>query len=371
MTMMQDPQGNFYETQKAFNLYWKDRKIPQEGSGYSLFKRWEYLWRSSVNPDGSYPEPDHVYKEYNKYAGSHPQDGRLKTGAGAWRELGPKSRFAESNYNSGLGRLNAIAFHPTDTATIYAGAPTSGFWITRNGGRNWITSTDNQPICGVSAILVDPVNPEVILIGTGDRDHGLSFNGMGVFRSIDGGLSWEPFNKGMGNVNVGMFARSAGDPRIILAAANSGIFKTVDGGENWVKTSPHSANFTDIKFKPGSSTIAYATSPRGFYRSENAGDTWSLVPANSGYLVGTRMVIGVTPANDSLVYLISGQEFPDKFLGCFLSRDFGRSFTLQGSSPNILGVLSDGSDATNQASYDLCVQVDSRNPMVLLVGGIY
>ncbi|MCX6224801.1 MAG: T9SS type A sorting domain-containing protein, partial [Bacteroidia bacterium] len=355
MTMMKDPHGNFFETQKAFNLYWKDREIPKEGSGYSLFKRWEYLWQSGINPDGTYPEPDHVYKEFNKFVSSHPQDGKLKTGTGVWRELGPKSR--RGNYAAYMGRLNAIAFHPTDTATFYVGAPTGGFWTTHDGGQSWTTSTDNQPVMGVSAILVDPVNPDIILIGTGDRD--LGGGGMGVFRSMDGGLTWTPFNSGMGNVTIGMFAQAAANPLVILAAANGGIFKTVDGGENWVKTSPDNSNFTDIRFKPRSSTIAYAASPLGFYRSENAGDTWSLVPSGSGYVTGNRLVIGVTPANDSLVYLISG--YTAEFLGCFLSRDFGHSFTRQSSSPNII----DG-----QISYNLCIHVDSRNPNLITVGAI-
>lgn len=369
MRMMQDPQGNFFETQKAFNLYWKDREIPKEGSGYNLFKRWEYQWQSSINPDGTFPKPDHVYKEYNNYVRSQPQEGNLKTGTEAWRELGPKSRNDNNNYVS-MGRLNTIAFHPTDTSTIFVGAPTGGLWITHDNGQNWTTSMDNQPVLGVSAILVDPINPNIILIGTGDRDYGYSPGGMGVFRSGDGGLTWTPFNNGMGNVVVGMFARSADNPRIILAATNDGIFKTMDGGENWVRTSPYSANFTDIRFKPGTTCIAYATSPYGFYRSENTGDTWLLVPASSGYINGDRMVIGVTPANDSLVYLISGQAYPGKFLGCFLSRDFGRSFTIQSSSPDILGYSSTGGGG-NQVSYDLCIQVDSRNAQILTVGGIW
>ncbi|MCX6224224.1 MAG: T9SS type A sorting domain-containing protein, partial [Bacteroidia bacterium] len=307
---------------------------------------------------------DQVYKEYSKFISSHPQDGKLKTGTEAWRELGPKSRI--DNYIAYMGRVNAIAFHPTDTATIYAGAPTGGFWITRDRGRNWATSTDNQPVMGVSAISVDPINPDIILIGTGDRDISNSPGGMGVFRSEDGGLTWSPFNKGMGNVTVGMFARAADNPRIILAATNGGIFKTIDGGENWVKTSPQNANFTDMRLNSGNPSIAYAASEKGFYRSENAGDTWSLVPVSSGYINGDRMVIGITPANDSLVYLISGQMYPPQFLGCFLSHDFGRSFTRQSNSPDIIG----NKGLTSQVWYDLCIQVDSINPQILIVGGI-
>ncbi len=367
-TMMQDPKGNFNETRKAFYLYWMDREITQ-GSGYNLFKRWEYQWKGRVNPDGSYPEGDQVYKTFSEYVNTHPQDGKLKTGQQPWLELGPLSR-SDINPYMGMGRVNAIAFHPTDTSTLYAGAPTGGFWISHDSGRSWSTSTDNLPILGVSAISVDPVNPDIILMGTGDRDHGWSPAGMGVFRSVDGGLIWEPYNSGMGNVTVGMFARAVNNPQVILAAANGAIYKTENNGEDWVRTSTNSENYTDIKFMPRNSTIAYATSPGGFYRSENAGDTWTLVPTSSGYVKGTRMVIGTTPANDSLVYLLSGNYNTDKFLGCFLSRDFGKTFTTQATAPNILGISLDGSDSYNQVDYDFCVHVDPANPLILFVGAI-
>ena len=364
MDMMLDPNGNFFEIQKAFYTYWEGREITK-GCGYKPFKRWEYYWQDRINPDGTFPAPDQVYREYNNYVQSHPVSAGLKTGQAVWKEMGPKTRVNFGGY-VGVGRVNAIGFHPTDTATVYVGAPKGGFWITHDGGRTWSTTSDTQPTMGVSAILVDPVNPNIILIGTGDRDSGNS-SGLGVFRSDDGGLTWIPFNTGMGNVTVGMFARPESNLRFILAAANGGIFKTLDGGENWTKTSPDNSNFRDIKFRPGSSTIAYAASNNGFYRSENGGDTWTLVPASSGYVSGGRNVIGVTAANDSLVYLVNGGS---TFKGCFLSRNFGQTFVSQSTTPNILGYAYNGSDEKSQAGYDLMIHVDPINPNLVHVGGI-
>lgn len=362
--MMQDPNGNFFETQKAFYTYWQNRET-HRGDGYKPFKRWEYYWQNRVNPDGTFPEPGKVYREYTNYVQSHPVNGDLKTGQAVWQELGPKTRVDYGGY-VGVGRVNAIAFHPTDTAVVYLGAPKGGFWITRDGGRNWSTTTDILPTLGVSAILVHPTTPNQILIGTGDRDGG-NAAGLGVFRSDDGGLTWTPFNTGMGNVTVGMFARPQSNLRLILAASNGGIFKTIDGGENWTKTSPESSNYRDVKFRPGSTTIAYATSDNGFYRSENGGDSWTLVPTSSGYPNGGRLVIGVTAGNDSLVYLVGGA---DKFQGCFLSRDFGKTFTTQATTPNILGYEYNGSDEKSQAWYDLMIHIDPVNPLIVFVGGI-
>ncbi len=364
INMMQDPNANFFEVQKAFYTYWEGREATR-GTGYKPFKRWEYYWQSRVNADGSFPEPGSVYREYTNYVQSHPENGSLKTGQAIWKELGPKSRFDFGGYN-GVGRVNAIGFHPTDTATVYVGAPNGGFWITRDGGKTWSTPTDNMPTMGVSAILTHPTDPNLILVGTGDRDGGNS-SGMGVFRSDDGGMTWVPFNNGMGNVVTGMFARTNSNLRLILAATSGGIYKTLDGGENWTKTSTDAGHYKDVKFRPGSVTVAYAVSDNGFYRSEDGGDTWTAVPTTSGYPDGGRLVIGVTAGNDSLVYLIGGAE---KFQGCFVSRDFGKTFTAASTTPNILGYEYNGSDEKSQAWYDLMIHVDPINPLVVMVGGV-
>ncbi|MCX6225851.1 MAG: T9SS type A sorting domain-containing protein, partial [Bacteroidia bacterium] len=308
-----------------------------------------------------------VYREYNNYVQSHPVAAGLKTGQAVWQELGPRKRVDYGGY-LGLGRVNAIAFHPTDTATVYGGAPNGGFWITHDGGRTWDSPTDKLPTMGVSAILVNPVTPNVILIGTGDRDAGDSY-GLGVFRSDDGGLTWEQSNTGMGDVTVGMFARPESNLRMILSAANGGIFKTIDGGENWIRTSPDSSNYRDIKFRPGSATIAYATSETGFYRTENGGDSWTRVPNSDGYPANGRLVIGLSPANDSLVYLVGGESV-GPFQGCFLSRNLGKTFSVQSTSPNILGWEYDGSDFTSQTYYNLVIYVDPINPLIVYVGGV-
>ena len=64
--MMQDPGANFFQTQRAFNLYWQDRKITK-GCGWKVFKRWEYMMESRVSPDGTKPSPEATYDAYMAY----------------------------------------------------------------------------------------------------------------------------------------------------------------------------------------------------------------------------------------------------------------------------------------------------------------
>jgi photosystem II stability/assembly factor-like uncharacterized protein len=365
--MMDDPNASFYDIRNAFYSYWQGRET-HRGDGYKPFRRWEYYWQSRVNPDGSFPEAGKIFREYLRFAEAQPVGSGLKSGNAAWLELGPKTRVDAGGY-VGIGRLNAIACHPTDTSIIFAGAPSGGLWKTTDGGRNWAVLTDHMPSLGVSSILIHPTRPNEILVGTGDRDHG-DARGIGVIHSTDGGNTWEIYNEGMGEYTVGMMARSDSDPDYVLAATNRGIFKTTNGGANWaVKYNPEGSAFKDIQMKPGNSAVAYATSTgnTGFYRTEDAGETWLKVSDSAGVPSGGRMVIAVTPAAPNLVYLVCGAG---AYEGCFVSQDDGKNFILQSSSPNILGYASDGSDDKSQAWYDLCLFADPVNAQVIHVGGI-
>ena len=124
--------------------------------------------------------------------------------SGNWEQLGPILDGATTRDDiPGVGRVSAIEFHPTDPLTIYAGAPAGGLWRTTNGGQWWESLTDDLPTLGISAIIVDPNNPDIIYIGTGDRDSA-DAPGLGVWKSVDGGETWSSPEFGMPDVVVGM-----------------------------------------------------------------------------------------------------------------------------------------------------------------------
>ena len=85
-----------------------------------------------------------------------------------WTQVGPNNVPIQSNGSKrGIGRLNTIAFHPSDPDIIYVGAPAGGFWKSENGGQTWITSTDFLTNLGVSDIAINPSNPDEIFIQIG------------------------------------------------------------------------------------------------------------------------------------------------------------------------------------------------------------
>lgn len=361
--MMKDPNANFYETQRAFNLYWEGREI-ERGSGWKPFKRWEYMMESRIAADGTKPAPDHVFKAYQEYQMAYQASHPAESVDGDWQILGPVQQPIKAGFQpNGMGRVNCVAFHPTDPLKLYVGAPSGGFWYSSDGGQSWDTSTDQLPTLGISSIVVNSVDPDIIYIGTGDRDGG-DAPGLGVFRSTDGGLTWTQYNNGMGTPTVGDMIMHPFDPMQLFAATSNGIFKTTDGGANWTKVSV-TDNFEDIAFMPGNTNIMYASADGEFFRSINNGNGWTeinTIPASS------RMMIGVTPANPDYVYCLLATG--STFLAVYRSTDAGQTFQLRADSPNLMDWSVDGSGTGGQAWYDLCIAVDPVDEDVVYTGGI-
>ncbi len=367
--MMQDPDANFFETQKAFNEYWEDREVTR-GNGFKAYKRWEYWMGRKVSPDGTKPSPQRninaieSLKSFSQVDNIQHQSNRNLNSRsnGDWTTLGPASVPSGYNGYRGLGRVNAIAFHPTDATTIYAGAPAGGLWVTNNSGSTWTTFTDNLPTLGISSIIVDHLNPDIIFIGTGDRDHG-DAPGAGVWKSTDGGFSFQPSNAGMTTATVGKMIMHPIDNMKLLAATSSGIFRTVNGGVSWTNVS--TGNFKDIVLKPDDPNIVYATRSGNFYRSTNNGQSFTQI--TNGLPTSSRGAIAVSPANPSVVYFIITND--DSFKGLYQSIDSGLSFTVRSTTPNIMSWGCTGGSG-GQAWYDLDIACDPTNADIIYAGGV-
>jgi PKD repeat protein len=358
--MMQDPSISYYKTVRAFNKYWENREIGRS-SGYKPFKRWEYYWADRVDSKGMRRPAAEAFEAWFEF---QKKNSKANTFEGNWTNLGPvnKPLNGGTGQPNGNGRINAIAFHPSDAGIIYIGAPAGGLWKTTDGGQTWSSSTDNLPTLGVSAIVVDYTNPDIMYMGTGDRDAG-DAEGMGVMKSTDGGASWQFAKEGMGDVTVGRIIMHPNDNNILIAATSGGVFKTVDGGANW--TESKNGNFKDVVFKTDDPTVVFATAAGKFYRSDDTGNTF--VRISNGIGAASRGVIGVSPADPDVVYFVTSQN--SVYAGTYKSSDAGLSFTLQSDSPNILGYDCNGGNG-GQGWYDLDVAVDPDNADIVFVGGV-
>lgn len=355
--MMQDPDANFFQTQRAFELYWKDREVTR-GSGYKPFRRWEHMMAQRADAFGRKPDPTRELQAFNRWMAST----SLRNIEGSWTALGPFTVPSGYNGYRGLGRLNAIAFHPADPDVLYVGAPSGGLWVSYNHGETWEVLTDHLPTLGVSSIIVDYSNPSMILLGTGDRD-AADAPGLGVWRSTDAGINWEPWNNGMGNATVGRMIQDPDDPQVILAATSSGIYRSDNGGAQWIRT--QGGNYKEIVFKPDNADIVYAATGGSFYRSTDNGNTFSII--TTGLPGGARGVIGVSPDQPEWVYFLLTNS--DSFKGLYRSEDAGLSFSKRSDSPNIMSWDCNGGSG-GQAWYDLDIAVDPSDASVIYAGGV-
>jgi len=370
--MMQDRSINFYRTQSAFNTYWENRDI-EKGSGWKQFKRWEWMAQQIVDEQGNFPNEYKQIEDYQKIIEQNSSNGLgLLSGApcftqGNWKELGPvflpKNNTGQMN---GMGRLNAVALHPTDTNTFYVGACAGGFWKTHDAGNTWQVYRDSLATLGVSSIALNPNHPDTMYFGSGDRDASDAL-GFGVYKSVDGGNTWVISNSNMGNVTVGRLIVDPKNPNILLAASSNGIYRSTNAAATWTRVNSNT-NFKDIAFMPNNSNVVYATRVGLFYKSTDNGITWTQISSGIPTTGISRGVISVSPLDSTLVYfwLANGSVHQ----GFYLSRNGGTSFQLMSTTPNIHANSIDGSGTSGQAWYDKTMTVDPTNAGIIYCGGV-
>jgi photosystem II stability/assembly factor-like uncharacterized protein len=361
-TLWQNPGTDDFETIRLnVENYYADKDKTARGSGYKQWKRWEYIQQDRLTNDGklmNYAAKN--FQEFQAYTAMYGSRG-ITSSNGEWESLGPDYFVDGFGWNGGIGRVNCIAFHPTDPDIIWIGCPAGGLWKTTTGGTSWTPLTDGMPRIGVSGIAVNYNDPDVMYILTGDGD-GADVYSIGVLKTTDGGSTWNStgltwavtdFERGFKIIMHPV------DPSILLVVSSAGIHKSPNSGANWnLVHSSAGSDYHDIEFKPGDPTIMYACAGSKFYRSTNTGDTWTQI--TSGVPVtATRMAIGVRATFLSdVVYLLAGPSYSTgTFVGLFRSLDSGLSFGTQSTTPNILGYSATGADDADQATYDLCIAV--------------
>ena len=144
------------------------------------------------------------------------------------------------------GRVTTVTGVPSQPKTFYMGVASGGLWRTTNGGESWEPITDGKvPVGSMGSVVVADSDPKVIWLGTGsDGVRSNVSTGRGVYRSTDAGATWE--FKGLYNAGqIGAVRVHPTNPDVAWVAAygdifkpNSerGIFKTTDGGRSWKKT---------------------------------------------------------------------------------------------------------------------------------------
>ncbi len=406
-----NPNANFYDVQSSFNAEWGQREaqlaqarqdnaqgkfgnsnlqarteMPNMKGGYKQYKRWEWYMEPRVYPSGDMSLPSTTWQRFQDYLNSNAAAmQQYQQGQGNQQSIGgPNNNSLLSSTwtfagptgaptGGGAGRLNFVRFDPTNSATIYVGAPAGGLWKSTNSGGTWTSNTDFLTVIGVTDIAIDPTNTNTMYIATGDGDAGDTYS-IGVLKSTDGGNTWNAtgltWTVNQGRV-ISRLLINPTNPQILIAATSNGIYRTINGGTSWTQVQTTNS-FKDAEFKPGDPNTVYASGTR-FWKSTNGGATWTNItsglPANTSV---DRLAIAVTeaPTGTAYVYVLAGSAANDGFYGFYRSTDSGTTFTQRSTTPNVLGWASAGNDTGGQGWYDLAVAASPTNRDVVLVGGV-
>jgi len=220
------------------------------------------------------------------------------------------------------GRISSIVGIPGNPSIIYAGTPVGGVWKTENAGSTWFPVFDDQPTQMIGDIEVFPDDPDLVWVGTGSSNlSGSAFPGLGVFKSVDGGKTWE--HKGLEEgQNIMRIAISPDNPDIVFVATMGnkyypeektiGLYRTKDGGDTWEKVlcDDRYTGCADVVFNPENTDILYATI---WNRKETIGHVCKSVDGGSSWIKLTeglpdgknigRIGVDVSSTNPDVVYV--------------------------------------------------------------------
>jgi photosystem II stability/assembly factor-like uncharacterized protein len=302
---------------------------------------------------GAIPAPGAEKKDKPKAKASDAKDKddkrKLKSatfGGLAFRNIGPAMIS---------GRITDIAIDPRNNAIRYATAASGNVWKTTNAGTTWKPIFDDQGSYSIGCIALDPKNPLVVWVGTGENNSQRSVAyGDGVYKSTDGGVSWE---------NVGLketehIAKILIDPRdsnVVLVAAQGplwkaggerGLYETRDGGKTWkaILTVDENTGVTDVVRDPRNPDVLYAAAYQrrrhvwtlinggpgsGIWKSVDGGAIWKKLESGLPKEDMGRIGLAIAPSKPDIVYAIV--EAANKAGGFFRSTDQGGTWEKRSS----------------------------------------
>ena len=259
----------------------------------------------------------------------------------AFRAIGP---------SVASGRVIAFAVNPRNKSEYYVGVASGGVWKTVNDGTTWSPVFENEGSYSIGWITLDPNDPSVIWVGSGESNSQRSVGyGDGVYRSDDGGKSWK--NMGLKkSEHIGRIVVDPRDSKVVYVAAEGplwgpggdrGLYKTTDGGKTWkdILTISENTGVVDVAIDPSNPDTVYASAYQrrrhvftlidggpesAIYKSTDAGATWNKVKSGLPSEDMGRIGLAVSPVDPNVLY--ATVEAANKKGGVFRSTDKGATW---------------------------------------------
>ncbi len=357
-------------------------------------KKWDA--KRLLDANGNIPQS--IRRKELKFAQSLPND--LNNSNLLWTAEGP--------YNVG-GRTRALAYDVTDENTLIAGGASGGIWRSTNLGQSWSKMTKPFQLHNVTCLTQDtrPGKENIWYYGTGElagnsaSGGGAYFDGNGIYKSIDNGLSWDTIssftsdNNAAGSFNVFDFAwnivldHTNPDEDEGYLATYGGIYRSIDGFNTLsLEIGGGDAYYNNVEIT--STGVVYATlssdgADKGFWRSADGMEWANIMPDSFGNTYG-RTAIGINPSDENEIYFLTAEttnsgQFTNTFFNGETWTSLWKYTYLCGDGTDSCGTWVDLSqnipanrpttfDNFNaQGGYDLLVKVKPDEPNVVFIGG--
>ena len=248
------------------------------------------------------------------------------------------------------GRISDIVIHPENENVWYVTAGSGGVWKTENSGTTWKSIFDGQKSYSIGCISLDPQNPNIIWVGTGENVGGRHVAyGDGIYKSEDGGNSWknmglkksEHLSKIIVHPNNSDIIWVASQGPLWSKGGERGVYKSTDGGKSWQQTLGDSewVGATDLLIDPRNSDLLYAATWQrhrtvagylgggpgtAIYKSNDGGDNWiklkkGLPKSNMG-----KIGLVLSPQQPDVIY--AAIELDRRTGGVYKSENQGASW---------------------------------------------
>jgi len=309
----------------------------------------------------------------------------------SWLHRGP--------YNVG-GRTRALAMDMLDENILFAGGASGGMFRSTDGGQSWVMTTDPNQLHNVTCVSQDKRagKENIWYFGSGELTGSSAsggeayYGGNGIYKSVDGGLSWDSLSVTATNTNgfdsnFDFIWNIETDPSndsldVVYAATYGTIYRSENGGATWVKElGGGSTYYNNIEVTSSGEVYATLSSDgldKGIWHSVD-GQNWTNITDSLFPPIYGRIAIGVNPSNENEVYFLAAEtdnhgQHTDVFFNgeawtSLWKYDASDSSWINLSS-NIPANQATSFDNFNaQGGYDLLVKVHPTDPNTVYIGG--
>lgn len=373
---------NVFLVDQLFNAYYAEHKF-EKTYHTQYYKRWKRSIAHHTDENGFILPVDvqemlNNDNEYLQKLNSHENSSNRMLPV--WTPVGPYQVYNNNNTPANeQTNVYSIDLCEAQPNVMYSGTEPGEVYKSVNAGLSWNCVSLNENFnAGITAIEVDPVNPDIVFAG----------GGASVKRSDDGGQTWTTVLTA-NNLNPNEILINNGNQQIVLVAGEAGLYRSTDGGINFSQLYNHRS--FDVKLNAANNNIVYLLKDNPtqeicqFFKSTDAGATWTLL--NNGwyssndpdrYDGGARL--GVTPADPNRIYAyLIGDSKPNDYgyIGVYKSTDGGNTWTLPNGPPGgpytatHLNLAYGWPTWTyHQGFYNCGLMVSATDPDKILVGGL-